>query len=228
LATRVAGLAAALSLRRRILRRPPLSRSRGVRWWPGNSRGSSDKGHGREFREFVKGAEPGCARAEDGSETLPKVACVNVLSGGHAAEHIVAVRMCCGPVVARRGCQLPPGSVERIWESDVDGTELDGDQVVRDGHVVPGQVRDVFDLLPEDGDKDCCCAVSGCEFGVVDDALDRFALGGGAEFRAYSAPVWGHSETRGAALVLMAHFRKRSAMPRVVAPSACQVSRWAC
>lgn len=119
---------------------------------------------------------------------------MNVLSGGHAAEHSVAVGMCCGQIVARGRCQLSPGSVEWVREGDLDGAESDGDPVVGDGHVVLGHVREVFDLLPEDDNKDCGCAVPWVELIGADHALDGFVLGGQAEFRACSAPMWGHSD----------------------------------
>lgn len=176
----------------------------------GIAAGFSDKGHRREFREFVEGAEPGCARAEDGSETLPKVACVNVLSGGHAAEHPVAVRMCCGPVVALRGCQLPLGSVERVWESDVDGTESDGDQARSSVTVTSSQVRFATSSIccPKMMTRNAAARSLGVSSALWTTRCSASPCAAGLSFGACSAPVWGHSETRGSCAGLDGPFQE--------------------
>ena len=107
-------------------------------------------------------------------------------------------------------CELAPGFIERRCAVRSRWLRGDGDQFLCHGDVVPGQLDDVGDLLPEDQDEDRCCAVPRVDVG-------RCGLGCGRALLERLHRVLGWCRGGGACsfnegsmrLVLIAQSRKR-------------------
>lgn len=86
--------------------------------------------------------------------------------------------------------ELSPGAVEELWESDLEAGESDGDQVVGDGHVVPGEPDDLLDLLGEHEHENRGSTVARCQLVAVEGVLHRLILLGRAESWAGAAAMF--------------------------------------
>jgi hypothetical protein len=102
----------------------------------------------------VERSESCCAGAKHVAESRPKVSGVDVAAGGVVPEDPVAVGVRGRLVVTGVRRQFAPWSVERVRQCDPARTDADGDQVLGDFDVVPGESDDIVDLLPEDEDED--------------------------------------------------------------------------
>lgn len=160
----------------------------------GIAEGVGDDRYGSVLGELVQGAQPGRPGAEVRAQPVPEVPGAQVLAGETASEHPRAVRVCCGGVVARCGCQGAPGFIERGGQGDRVGAEDEGDQLIGDHDVLPGQLHDVFDLLAEDEHKDRRSTVAGREVAADGDAVEGPVLVGEVEPGAGAAAVRRHGQ----------------------------------